>query len=109
MRGYDEKTIYIVYVLWTAGFSQNAVAFICGLRKGRVARIIQKSEYADRTGMGEAARRLAFDELMAVRRVAGQQPLDGGFFDRIRIEFKPLNGRQSRRIGLNLRGRACIQ
>jgi hypothetical protein len=98
MRSYDEKTLYIVYVLWTAGLSQNAVAMITGLRKGRIARIIARSEYADRADMSEPARRRAFDELMAVRRLDGHTSLDGGFFDRIEIEFQPLTGRQSRRI-----------
>jgi hypothetical protein len=106
MRGYDEKTLYIVYVLWTAGMSQKAVALITGLRKGRVARIITRSEYAGRADMTEPARRRAFDELMAVRRLDGHPALDGGFFDRITIEFQPLSGRQSRRISSKVKERA---
>ena len=109
MRTSDEETKYIVYVMWTAGLSQKAIAMLTSLRKGKVVRIVQASEYSGRSEMSDAARRRAFDELMAVRRLAGHPALDGGFFDRIKIEFQPLTGRQ--RIAVRRWGRvsSCRQ
>lgn len=93
---HDDRTIYVVYVLWIIGYSQRAIAVALRLRSKQVAGIIHNSGvYRDRAAMTDSERAQRLSDLRAIRFDENGTPLDGGALDKIPFALRPLTGRQA--------------
>jgi len=94
--GHRDATIYIVWVLWLIGFSENSIAKVLTLRKKQVAGLVGRSPYTNRSEMGDPEREAALKALLSARIDEDGRPLDGGILDRIPMKIIPLRRTQRR-------------
>lgn len=81
---HDDRTKFIVYVLWLHGLSESEVGIIAGLRRKQVAGIIGKSDYRNRSAMTVGERLDKLRELKAVRYDDSGCAIDSGMLpDRV--------------------------
>lgn len=95
---YSEAFVYVVYVLWMIGHSQETIARVLRLRKKQVAGIIDQSDYRNRSAMTGAKRQEYLDELKAIRVGADGVKIDQGLLDRVDFQVIALGGRQKTNI-----------
>jgi len=100
---HDDRTKYVVYVLWLIGHSERTIAQVLSLRRKQVAGMIARSEYTGRSFMTEAERAEKLKELEDIRFDDGVS-LDGGLLDRVQFRIQPLcptvlKGPMRRRMG----------
>lgn len=91
----NDRTRYIVFVLYMAGFTMSLIAQRVSLRTKQVAGIIASSEFTNRAAMSIEERDAKLAELKAIRKGEDGRDLDGGILGDDAFKARPLKGRQN--------------
>lgn len=94
---HSDRTVYVAWALWLIGLSERKIAAVLLKRPKQIAGIVNRSDYANRSGMTDAERQAALDELAAVRHGDDGKAIDGGILDRVPMKIIPLRGVQRKK------------
>lgn len=93
---HGDQTIYVVWVLWLVGFTEQQIARRIGLSKKQVAGLVARSDYSNRSAMSYEDRQQRYQDLIQARFDDGGGSIDGGVLKSLPDRVLPLKGKQKR-------------
>lgn len=91
---HSERDLYVVWVLWLIGLSEQSIALAVMKRPKQVAGIVARSPYCNRSAMTDEKRKVELDQLLSIRHGDDGRKIDRGFLDRVKLEIIPLRASQ---------------